>query len=107
MACCGTPHDCYKAFLTVFLCVLAPAFAEDTKGIVGPNSSWKHVQYTKVRLLSQLFGLKPWYCSLPQAQAICQGPPSNALLTPQGRVVAVSYGRRLMKALTSSLWGKQ
>jgi hypothetical protein len=87
--------------------------AEDTKGIVGPNTSWKHVQFTKVRLLSQLFGLRPWYCRLPEAQHICQGSPSNALLTPPGRAaiatgrrlmgqpagVALEYGRRLMSAL--------
>ena len=76
---------------------------------MGPNSSWKHVQFTKVRLLSQLFGLKPWYCSLPEAQAVCQGTPSAALLTPPGRA-NVAFGRRLMRALTggaAALWSKK
>lgn len=73
---------------------------------MGPNTTWKHVQWTKVRLLSQLFGLQPWYCSLPEAQEMCAGSPSAALLTPSSRqMIAVSYGRRLMKALSGSLWG--
>lgn len=80
-------------------------FAEDTRGLVGPNSTWKDLQYTKVRLLSQLFGLKPWYCSLPQAQSICHGSPSSALLTPQARAAPVAYGRRLMKVVNGALGG--
>jgi hypothetical protein len=95
---------CAAAFFALLLPL--PPCTEDTKGLVGPNSSWKHVQFTKVRLLSQLFGLKPWYCSLPEAHDICQGPPSNALLTPPARA-AVSYGRRLMRAMAGSLWGKK
>lgn len=76
---------------------------EDTKGLVGPNTTWRDLQYTKVRLLAQLFGLKPWYCSIPEAHSVCQGAPANALLTPNGRV-AVSFGRRLMNAVTETIW---
>lgn len=79
------------------VCTAAAHAAEDTKGLVGPNSTWKNVQFTKIRLLSQLFGLKPWYCSLPQAKSVCEGSPSTALLTPAGRDAAVAFGRKLTK----------
>ena len=38
------------------------ANAADTKGIVGPMTTWREVQWTKVRMLTRLFGLRPWYC---------------------------------------------
>jgi hypothetical protein len=117
------PFSCHclspATLLLISLCILCYQITvtEDTKGIVGPNTSWKHVQFTKVRLLSQLFGLRPWYCKLPEALHICQGAPSNALLTPPGRAaiatgrrllsqpadVALEYGRRLMSALSGML----
>ncbi|WIA11531.1 hypothetical protein OEZ85_011642 [Tetradesmus obliquus] len=34
----------------------------DTKGLVGPNTTWREVQWTKVRVLIRIFGLRPWYC---------------------------------------------
>lgn len=34
----------------------------DTKGLVGPNTTWREVQWTKVRLLIRNYGLRPWYC---------------------------------------------
>jgi hypothetical protein len=34
----------------------------DTKGLVGPQSTWREVQWTKVRMLIRNYGLKPWYC---------------------------------------------
>lgn len=34
----------------------------DTKGIVGPLTTWREVQWTKVRMLSREYGLVPWYC---------------------------------------------
>lgn len=34
----------------------------DTKGLVGPNTTWREIQWTKVRLLVRAFGLRPWYC---------------------------------------------
>eukprot|EP00878_Enallax_costatus_P033161 GHUV01036555.1.p1 GENE.GHUV01036555.1~~GHUV01036555.1.p1 ORF type:complete len:425 (+),score=93.87 GHUV01036555.1:481-1755(+) len=34
----------------------------DTKGLVGPNTTWREIQWTKVRLLIRAFGLRPWYC---------------------------------------------
>ena len=86
--------------------LFAAATTEDTRGLVGPNTTWKDLQYTKVRLLSQLFGLKPWYCSLPQAQSICHGSPSSGLLTPASRA-AVAFGRRLMRSVSGSRWGKK
>jgi hypothetical protein len=41
----------------------APSAANsgDTKGIVGPTTTWRVVQWTKVRFLSDSMGLKPWY----------------------------------------------
>jgi hypothetical protein len=38
-------------------------FAGDTQGIVGPGTTWREVQWTKVRLLVREFGLTPWYCN--------------------------------------------
>jgi hypothetical protein len=29
---------------------------------VGPNTTWREVQWTKVRVLIRIFGLRPWYC---------------------------------------------
>jgi hypothetical protein len=81
---------------------------EDTKGLVGPNSTWRDVQFTKVRLLSQLYGLRPWYCALPQAAAVCEGTPDRALLTPQGRNAAIATGRRrLLDQLTQLMGGRR
>lgn len=40
----------------------------DTKGIVGPRTTWREVQWTKIRLLSRLFGLRPWYCKSVDAE---------------------------------------
>lgn len=34
----------------------------DTHGIVGPRTTWREVQWTKVRMLTGTFGLRPWYC---------------------------------------------
>ncbi|KIZ04477.1 hypothetical protein MNEG_3478 [Monoraphidium neglectum] len=34
----------------------------DTKGIVGPLTTWREVQWTKIRMLTREFGLVPWYC---------------------------------------------
>jgi len=42
--------------------VLLALVAGDTKGIVGPRTTWREVQWTKVRLLIRNFGLQPWYC---------------------------------------------
>jgi hypothetical protein len=36
--------------------------AGDTKGLVGPNTTWREIQWTKVRVLIRIFGLRPWYC---------------------------------------------
>jgi hypothetical protein len=38
--------------------------ADDTKGIVGPQNTWREVQWQKVRMLTKEFELRPWYCSL-------------------------------------------
>jgi hypothetical protein len=35
----------------------------DTRGIVGPSTTWREVQWTKVRFLAKNFGLQPWYCA--------------------------------------------
>ncbi|KAI8471777.1 MAG: glycoside hydrolase superfamily [Monoraphidium minutum] len=35
----------------------------DTKGLVGPMTTWREVQWTKIRLLTRSFGLTPWYCT--------------------------------------------
>jgi hypothetical protein len=29
---------------------------------VGPNTTWREIQWTKVRVLIRIFGLRPWYC---------------------------------------------
>lgn len=34
----------------------------DTRGVVGPQTTWRQVQWTKVRLLAREFGLRPWFC---------------------------------------------
>jgi hypothetical protein len=41
----------------------------DTQGIVGPGTTcvgpgttWREVQWTKVRMLTREYGLQPWYC---------------------------------------------
>lgn len=39
----------------------SPRAAGDTKGIVGPASTWREVQWKKIRYLVDKFGLKPWY----------------------------------------------
>ncbi|KAI8465992.1 MAG: hypothetical protein J3K34DRAFT_435184 [Monoraphidium minutum] len=44
----------------------------DTKGIVGPLTTWREVQWTKVRMLTRLYGLVPWYCKhLEQGADFC------------------------------------
>lgn len=35
----------------------------DTQGIVGPGTTWREVQWTKVRMLTREYGLQPWYCA--------------------------------------------
>jgi hypothetical protein len=47
--------------------------AGDTKGIVGPTDTWRDVQFEKVRLLSQLYGLRPWYCNAAADACPCKG----------------------------------
>lgn len=42
----------------------------DTKGLIGPVSSWRVVQWTKVRALVKELGLRPWYCQY--APGACQ-----------------------------------
>jgi hypothetical protein len=44
--------------------------ADDTKGVVGPETTWREVQWTKVRMLIREFDLKPWYCQ--HYPAFCQ-----------------------------------
>jgi hypothetical protein len=39
------------------------ANSADTKGLVGPSTTWREVQWTKVRLLIREYGLVPWYCN--------------------------------------------
>lgn len=34
----------------------------DTKGLVGPRTTWRQVQWRKVRALVKSFQLAPWYC---------------------------------------------
>ena len=38
------------------------ATSGDTRGLVGPRTTWREVQWTKVRALAREFGLRPWYC---------------------------------------------
>lgn len=40
------------------------ANSRDTDGIVGPQTTWREVQWTKIRMLSRELGLRPWYCAL-------------------------------------------
>jgi hypothetical protein len=35
----------------------------DTQGLVGPKTTWREVQWTKVRVLTKSFGLRPWFCA--------------------------------------------
>ena len=42
-------------------CACWPATG-DTKGIIGPTTTWREVQWTKVRLLVTEYGLRPYYC---------------------------------------------
>jgi hypothetical protein len=35
----------------------------DTKGLVGPITTWREVQWTKIRMLVREYGLVPWYCT--------------------------------------------
>uniref|UniRef100_A0A383WE90 Ammonium transporter AmtB-like domain-containing protein n=1 Tax=Tetradesmus obliquus TaxID=3088 RepID=A0A383WE90_TETOB len=35
----------------------------DTQGIVGPGTTWREVQWTKVRMLTREYGMQPWYCT--------------------------------------------
>jgi hypothetical protein len=39
------------------------ANSQDTKGIIGPQTTWRHLQWTKVHALVKQFGLRPWYCA--------------------------------------------
>lgn len=32
------------------------------QGIVGPDTTWMEVQWTKVRMLMKEFELRPWFC---------------------------------------------
>lgn len=50
-----------SCLLHVSVCVLV---AGDTDGIVGPQTTWREVQWTKIRMLSKELGLRPWYCTL-------------------------------------------
>ncbi|KAI8470545.1 MAG: glycoside hydrolase superfamily [Monoraphidium minutum] len=34
----------------------------DTRGLVGPQTTWREVQWTKVRALAGGWGLRPWFC---------------------------------------------
>ncbi|KAF8070911.1 hypothetical protein HT031_000992 [Scenedesmus sp. PABB004] len=34
----------------------------DTKGLLGPSTTWREVQWTKVRVLIRIYGLRPWFC---------------------------------------------
>lgn len=43
------------------------ANSRDTKGLVGPQTTWREVQWRKVRLLARDFGLRPWYCAAAAA----------------------------------------
>lgn len=48
----------------------------DTKGLVGPTTTWREVQWAKVRLLVRQWGLRPWFCTpglLPVATAKSYG----------------------------------
>ena len=40
----------------------------DTRGLVGPQTTWREVQWTKVRTLTKSFGLRPWFCSAAAAK---------------------------------------
>jgi hypothetical protein len=35
----------------------------DTKGLIGPFTTWRVVQWTKVKTLVSELGLRPWYCA--------------------------------------------
>jgi hypothetical protein len=41
----------------------------DTKGLVGPATTWRVIQWTKVRALVSELGLRPWYCDFAPAEA--------------------------------------
>ncbi|GBF93295.1 glycoside hydrolase [Raphidocelis subcapitata] len=46
----------------------------DTRGIVGPQTTWREVQWTKVRALVRSWGLRPWFCAaLPAGDAAAYG----------------------------------
>lgn len=65
----------------------------DTKGIVGPETMWRDVQFKKVQLLSQLYGLRPWYCTAaPDACACggagCGGASDSHMRTPYAGAAA-------------------
>jgi hypothetical protein len=51
--------------------------AGDTKGIVGPSDTWRDIQFKKVRLLSELYGLRPWYCNAAANACPCKGAGCN------------------------------
>lgn len=51
-----------------------PANSQDTRGIVGPQTTWREVQWTKVRALVRFWGLRPWFCAaLPPGDAAAYG----------------------------------
>jgi hypothetical protein len=47
----------------------------DTKGVVGPSSTWRVVQWAKVRAMVAELGLRPWYCGY--ASGAC--PPATVV----------------------------
>ncbi|KAF8068194.1 zinc finger CCCH domain-containing protein 18 [Scenedesmus sp. PABB004] len=77
------------------------ANAGDTKGLVGPADSWRDVQWSKVRLLTQLYGLRPWYCRAAPGACDCgprgcadggAAPPAPALLPEAGSLPGAPRG---------------
>jgi hypothetical protein len=58
----------YGGYVRCTCCVLshwsphAAVVTGDTKGLVGPRTTWREVQWTKVRMLIRSYGLRPWYC---------------------------------------------
>jgi hypothetical protein len=63
----------------------------DTKGIAGPDKSWKYIQFTKVRLLVQAYGLNPWYCKA--APSACGDQSNSAVPKPSTALRKVKPGK--------------
>jgi hypothetical protein len=57
-------HACRRRHVVTMrlFCALLLLLPGDTQGIVGPGSTWREVQWTKVRMLTLEYGLQPWYC---------------------------------------------